>query len=240
MGSTTAAAGGDLDGALRLDPDSVDVLREAGRLQFHAATLRRSARPYWERYATWSRPDIAVGGLLITCYTALGDTAERRNEWPSARWPARRRRLQPMPTTVLRWRRCSVVCSTSAKPIGPRNGPARRADRPGQSRSCATTWRAISSSRFTITTWRSTCCAPSAVTPATSRWRGSSSDPDMDPLRDDPRFKEMVAAGGSDAWRRCNPDVRPERRCNCCRSRESHVASSRNQPCDCSWRKTTP
>ena len=58
--------------ALRLDPDSVDVLREAGRLSF---MLRRyaEAAAYWEKQSKLVDLDFAVGGLLITCYTALGD-----------------------------------------------------------------------------------------------------------------------------------------------------------------------
>jgi adenylate cyclase len=60
--------------ALRLDPDSVDVQRESARLHF---MLRRyeSAAACWEKVADLVETDISSGGLLITCYTALGDTA---------------------------------------------------------------------------------------------------------------------------------------------------------------------
>jgi adenylate cyclase len=69
-----AAAEQEIRTALRLDPDSVDVLREAGRLSF---MLRRyaEAAAYWERQSNLVDSDFAVGGLLITCYTALGDKA---------------------------------------------------------------------------------------------------------------------------------------------------------------------
>jgi adenylate cyclase len=69
-----AAAEQEISTALRLDPDSVDVLREAGRLSF---MLRRygEAITYWERQSNLVDSDFAVGGLLITCYTALGDKA---------------------------------------------------------------------------------------------------------------------------------------------------------------------
>jgi adenylate cyclase len=69
-----AAAEEEIRTALRLDPDSVDVLREAGRLSF---MLRRypEAAAYWEKQSNLVDSDFAVGGLLITCYTALGDKA---------------------------------------------------------------------------------------------------------------------------------------------------------------------
>ena len=69
-----AAAEEEIRTALRLDPDSVDVLREAGRLSF---MLRRyaEAAAYWERQSNLVDSDFAVGGLLITCYTALDDKA---------------------------------------------------------------------------------------------------------------------------------------------------------------------
>jgi adenylate cyclase len=70
---------GDLDGAqaeiehaLRLDPESVDVNREAARLLFHQRRLE-DAIQYWEKVSTLVETDYASGGLLITCHTALGD-----------------------------------------------------------------------------------------------------------------------------------------------------------------------
>jgi adenylate cyclase len=72
-----AAAEEEIRTALRLDPDSVDVLREAGRLSF---MLRRyaEAAAHWEKQSKLVDLDFAVGGLLITCYTALGDQANVR------------------------------------------------------------------------------------------------------------------------------------------------------------------
>ncbi len=114
------AAEEELAVAMRLDPDSVDVMQEAARLHFMLKRYEKAAAS-WDRYATLVETDIASGGLLITCYTALGDRAKRQASG-SARWPARRRRLQPMPTTAPRWRRSSAVSSASVKPSGPRNG----------------------------------------------------------------------------------------------------------------------
>jgi len=68
------AAREEITKALRLDPESVDVLREAGRLSF---LQRRYAEAiaHWEKQFGLVETDYAVGGLLITCYTAIGDQA---------------------------------------------------------------------------------------------------------------------------------------------------------------------
>jgi adenylate cyclase len=67
------AAEAEIAVALRLDPESSDVIREAGRL----AVLQRqfdTAAGYFERCFALAEQDVSTGGLLITCYTALGDT----------------------------------------------------------------------------------------------------------------------------------------------------------------------
>jgi adenylate cyclase len=58
--------------ALRLDPDAVDVLREAGRLAMHQRQYSQ-ATVYYEKAFALQENDISSGGLLITCYNALGD-----------------------------------------------------------------------------------------------------------------------------------------------------------------------
>ncbi|MGB7737829.1 MAG: hypothetical protein WBM03_01850, partial [Steroidobacteraceae bacterium] len=75
------ASGGDYEAAreeittaLRLDPESVDVLREAGRLSFMQRRYPE-AIAHWEKASALVETDFVVGGLLITCYTTLGDKA---------------------------------------------------------------------------------------------------------------------------------------------------------------------
>jgi adenylate cyclase len=67
------AAQAEIEIALRLDPESADVHKEAARLRFHQRRLAEAAQ-HWEKVATLVETDFASGGLLITCYTALGDT----------------------------------------------------------------------------------------------------------------------------------------------------------------------
>lgn len=60
--------------ALQLDPDSAEVQREAGRLAIHQRRLKEAAS-HFERSFELAETDISSGGMLITCYTALGDQA---------------------------------------------------------------------------------------------------------------------------------------------------------------------
>ena len=67
-----AAARIEIEHALRLDPESVDVHREAGRLSSHQRRFEDAIR-HWEKVAALVETDYSTGGLLITCHTALGD-----------------------------------------------------------------------------------------------------------------------------------------------------------------------
>jgi adenylate cyclase len=67
------AAQAEITIALRLDPESVDVLREAARLSFLQGRFEQAVA-HWERVSALVETDYASGILLITCYTSLGDT----------------------------------------------------------------------------------------------------------------------------------------------------------------------
>jgi adenylate cyclase len=72
------AANGEIAIALRLNPESVDVLREAGRL---AMVQRRfdEATVHFEKAFALNPVDISSGCLLVTCYSALGDQPRLRD-----------------------------------------------------------------------------------------------------------------------------------------------------------------
>jgi adenylate cyclase len=67
------AAQQEITTAFRLDPESVDVLREAARLCFLQGRFEQAAA-HWERVSALVETDYASGILLITCYTSLGET----------------------------------------------------------------------------------------------------------------------------------------------------------------------
>jgi len=58
--------------ALQLDPESHQVNRSAGLLEFQRHQLKEAARR-WEKAAALEEADFGSSGMLITCYTALGN-----------------------------------------------------------------------------------------------------------------------------------------------------------------------
>jgi len=66
------AARNEIEHALRLDPESIDVNREAGRLCMHQRRFEDAIR-HWEKVSALVETDYSTGGLLISCHTALGD-----------------------------------------------------------------------------------------------------------------------------------------------------------------------
>ena len=63
----------EIDIALRLSPDSWEVNREAARLMFRQGRIRE-AIPYFEKAASVMDSDWHNPSMLCTCYTSIGDT----------------------------------------------------------------------------------------------------------------------------------------------------------------------
>jgi adenylate cyclase len=63
--------------ALRLDPESYEVNNTAATLNFGQRRLEDACR-HWEKATAVMETDFGAPSMLITCYTALGDTASAR------------------------------------------------------------------------------------------------------------------------------------------------------------------
>ena len=63
--------------ALKLDPESWEVNREAARILFRSGHIRESI-PLFEKAASLMETDWRNSAMLITCYDAIGDTANAR------------------------------------------------------------------------------------------------------------------------------------------------------------------
>src|ERR1700728_3032137 len=59
--------------ALRLDPESYEVNRAAAYLRFRQQRLEEATR-YYEKSMSLMETDLNSGSMLLTCYTALGNT----------------------------------------------------------------------------------------------------------------------------------------------------------------------
>jgi adenylate cyclase len=66
-------AAAEIDIALRLDPESYEVNRAVAYLRFRQQRLEDATR-YYEKSMSLMETDLNSGSMLLTCYTALGNT----------------------------------------------------------------------------------------------------------------------------------------------------------------------
>jgi adenylate cyclase len=70
-------AGNEIEVALRLDPESYEVNRSAAYLRFRQKRLQDAIR-HFEKAQSLMETDASSANMLITCYTAIGDTESAR------------------------------------------------------------------------------------------------------------------------------------------------------------------
>ena len=73
LGGDYEAARNEIETALRLDPESVDVHKEAGRFRYRQRRFDEAVQ-HFEKVSSLVETDYVHGCLLISCYNALGDT----------------------------------------------------------------------------------------------------------------------------------------------------------------------
>ena len=182
----------EIETALRLDPESHQVNKCAALLRFRQQRLE-DAIPYFEKAVALEEGDFGSSGMLITCYTALGDPdgARRAAEITLAR-----------AEKVLAHDRNNGSAMGHGSDALAVLGQAERAKE----------WmgRALLIDPENLTMRYNFVCAlanhlndndaalemlgPAFEKMGAGLINHSKIDPDFDPLRDDPRFKAMLAA----------------------------------------------
>jgi adenylate cyclase len=186
------AAAEEVEIALRLDPESYEANSVAGRLYYALGRLGDAVR-HWEKTAALMDTNFAVPGMLSSCYTALGDAEGARR---SARTSLARAEV-----TLAQDKSNGAAMGFAATALAVLGEPQR-----------AQEWvrRALLIDPENEIMRYNLACALSAhlrdvdgalellgpyfERAARSDLDYAKADPDMDPLRDDPRFQAMIVA----------------------------------------------
>jgi adenylate cyclase len=176
--------------AFRLDPESADVLREAARLSFLQRRFE-DAITYWEKVSTLVETDYACGSLLITCHTALGDAEGVRRV--ASRTLARAEKAIAMEADNGSAMAAVFTCLLSLGEGERARDWARRAvlidpDNVGMRYNLACDL-VINQLDFDLAL---EMLGPVCRRSGREQLEWLKTDPDLDPIRDEPRFRTMV------------------------------------------------
>ena len=185
-------AAAEIDVAVRLDPESYEVNRSAAYLRFSQQRLEEAIR-YYEKSMSLMETDLNSGSLLLTCYTALGNLdAARRVARINLSRTEKTLAQDPNNGTAMAYGAIALATLGEAERandwisrallIDPDNMNAR------YNFACSlTTYLHQSDAALEL-------LSPVFESMAIAWLNHAKADPDLDPLRGDPRFKAMVAA----------------------------------------------
>ena len=184
-------ASAEIANGLRLDPESFEVNRSAGLLSFRQQRLDDAIR-YWEKATALMETDVASPAMLMTCYAGLGDPQATRRAAEITLARAEKTLAQdPNNGAVTGWGvgALAVLGETErveewinrALLIDPDNVHMRYNFACGLARDRKGIEAALELLR------------PAFETISAGLLNHAKIDPDLDPLRDDPRFQAMIA-----------------------------------------------
>ena len=185
-------AAAELDVALRLDPESYEVNRAAAYLRFRQQRLDEAIRHY-EKALSLMETDLNSGSMLLTCYTAVGNVeAARRVAKITLSRTEKTLAQDPNNGTAMAYGAIALATLGEAERakdwisrallIDPENMNAR------YNFACSLT-NYLKEPEAALE-----LLGPVFETMAIAWLNHAKADPDLDPLRQDPRFKAMVAS----------------------------------------------
>jgi len=185
-------AAAEIDVALRLDPESYEVNRSAAYLRFRQQRLDEAIR-YYEKSMTLMEADLNSGSMLLTCYTAVGNSqAALRVAQITLSRTERTLAQDPNNGAAMAYGANALAALGEAERakdwisrallIDPDNMNARY------------NFACVLTTHLKEPDAALELLGPVFETLAIGFLNHAKADPDLDPLRNDPRFKAMVAA----------------------------------------------
>jgi len=190
--SHAAEAEQQIQRALKLDPNSWEVNREAARIQFRSGHIGE-AIPFFEKAVALMDTDWRNAAMLVCCYNAIGDSEHARKAAKMA---------------VARVEAVIASDPTNCSALAMGSGALAALGEQERARDWAR--RALLLDPDNLLGRYNIACAlvhdlddPEGglealrpyfeFTSSTTEIRHAEADPDLDPIRDDPRFKQMLA-----------------------------------------------
>jgi adenylate cyclase len=185
-------AAAEIDVAVRLDPESYEVNRSAAYLRFRQQRLDEAIR-YYEKSMTLMETDLNSGSMLLTCYTAVGNSqAALRVAQITLSRTERTLAQDPNNGAAMAYGANALAALGEAERakdwisrallIDPDNMNARY------------NFACVLTTHLKEPDAALELLGPVFETLAIGFLNHAKADPDLDPLRNDPRFKAMVAA----------------------------------------------
>jgi adenylate cyclase len=185
-------ASAEIDVALRLDPESYEVNRSAAYVRFRQQRLQ-DAIHHFEKALSLTETDVGSANMLMSCYTAIGDreAAHRAAEITLAR---AQKTLAQDPSNGAAMGFCCYALALLGQPESAKSWMSRALLVDPDNTNMRYNFACALTSQLKDGNGAIELLAVLFEKISIGLLNHAKADPDLDPLRDDPRFQAMIAA----------------------------------------------
>jgi adenylate cyclase len=184
-------AGAEIEVALRLDPESYEVNRAAAYLRFRQKRLPDAVR-HFEKAQSLMETDVSSPNMLITCYTALGDREASRRSAQMTLARAQKTLAQD-PSNGAAMAFCCNALATLGQAESAKGWMNRALLIEPDNANMRYNFACALAVQLNDPDGAIELLGPLFERISIGLLNHAKADPDLDPVRDDPRFRAMVA-----------------------------------------------